>query len=231
MHSSNADSSRVEQLAELNKIKPDLGPLRTAIQELQAASIALDVEKVKAEKNFRRILRKLEKGHGRFSLTRIFKRAIRWFKHQLGFKEHACHDSDRPHPKPRGHFRFGRYFGWKKEQEERKGPHIPRKFIEAAKRVQRANKKLSTFEKGFISTGGLTQREWYKHLGTAPGRNLGEDNCKILRTSLIKYVGYGATTLPGLTEAITLDKNVTYAQFEAGRLEALITSLAKSLSE
>ncbi|KZT43059.1 Zn-dependent exopeptidase [Sistotremastrum suecicum HHB10207 ss-3] len=204
---------KVEQLAELNKIKPDLGPLRTAIQELQVASIALDVEKVKAEKNFRRLLKKIQKGHGRFPLSRTFKRVIRWFKQKLGFKEHSCHESKKNYLMEHSKFRFGRYFGWKKEQEEKGG--IPRKFIEAAKRIQRANKKLSSFEKGFISTGGLTKREWYKHLGTAPGRNL----------------GYGATTLPGLTEAITLDKNVTQAQYEAGRLEALITSLAESLGE
>ena len=41
------------------------------------------------------------------------------------------------------------------------------------KRVQRVNKKLSGFEGGFISSGGIVDREWYKHLGVAPGKWLG----------------------------------------------------------
>ena len=46
-------------------------------------------------------------------------------------------------------------------------------FIEIARRVQRTNAKLTGFEKGFISTEGIKDREWYKHLGVAPGKWLG----------------------------------------------------------
>ena len=49
-----------------------------------------------------------------------------------------------------------------------------RKFIKAAKRVKAANKKLSSFERGFISKEGIKDREWYKHLGVAPGKLLGK---------------------------------------------------------
>jgi N-acetylated-alpha-linked acidic dipeptidase len=42
-----------------------------------------------------------------------------------------------------------------------------------------------------------------------------------------KWLGYGATTLPGLTEAITIDKNSTLAQVEAKRVQSLIHTLAK----
>lgn len=56
-------------------------------------------------------------------------------------------------------------------------PHLPRfpirRFIKAAKRVSRANKKLIAFERGFISETGLKDREWYRHLGVAPGKWLG----------------------------------------------------------
>jgi N-acetylated-alpha-linked acidic dipeptidase len=38
--------------------------------------------------------------------------------------------------------------------------------------------------------------------------------------------GYGATTFPALTEAITYDRNITLVQHEASRLENLITDLA-----
>lgn len=52
--------------------------------------------------------------------------------------------------------------------------HFPiRKFIRAAKRIQRVNKKLASFEQGFLSKDGIKDREWYLHLGVAPGKNLG----------------------------------------------------------
>ena len=49
-----------------------------------------------------------------------------------------------------------------------------RKLIKVANRVRRANRKLVTFERGFIDEEGLSGREWYKHLGVAPGYWLGE---------------------------------------------------------
>ncbi|KAI9056504.1 Zn-dependent exopeptidase [Trametes sanguinea] len=84
---------------------------------------------------------------------------------------------------------------------------------EAVKRVQKANAKLIGFERGFISEEGLEGREWYKHLGVAPG----------------KWLGYGATTLPAVTEALTIEKNVTLAEREALRLASLIDRLTQTL--
>ena len=78
--------------------------------------------------------------------------------------------------------------------------------------VRKLNKKLQTFEQGMISNQGLKGREWYKHLGTAPGR----------------WLGYGATTLPGVTEAITLD-NGQGLEGEAKRLGSHIDALARHL--
>lgn len=53
------------------------------------------------------------------------------------------------------------------------------------------NRRAKLFETGFLAQDGkgLAGRDFYKHLGVAPGR----------------YLGYGATTFPGLTESITLD--------------------------
>lgn len=48
-----------------------------------------------------------------------------------------------------------------------------RKFRRAARKVSKANKKLIGFERGFLSDDGLPGREWYKHLGVAPGKWLG----------------------------------------------------------
>ena len=66
---------------------------------------------------------------------------------------------------------------WLKKLLENIFKHVPatpvKKFIEAAQRVQRANAKLVAFERGFISEDGIKEREWYKHLGVAPGKWLG----------------------------------------------------------
>ena len=46
--------------------------------------------------------------------------------------------------------------------------------MKAIERVQAVNHKLIAFERGFISKEGIKDREWYKHLGVAPGKWLGE---------------------------------------------------------
>ncbi|CDO73739.1 hypothetical protein BN946_scf185015.g67 [Trametes cinnabarina] len=92
-----------------------------------------------------------------------------------------------------------------------KGP--VRRFIKAAQRVQRANAKLVAFERGFISEEGIEGREWYRHLGVAPG----------------KWLGYGATTLPSVTEALTFEKNATLAEQEASRVAALLDKLTETI--
>ncbi|OCH94335.1 Zn-dependent exopeptidase [Obba rivulosa] len=88
------------------------------------------------------------------------------------------------------------------------------KFVKAAKRVQTVNAKLVAFERGFISEGGIKDREWYRHLVVAPG----------------KWLGYGATTLPAVTEALTFDNNVTMAEAESHRVADLIDKLADVIS-
>ena len=48
-------------------------------------------------------------------------------------------------------------------------------------------------------------------------------SCRVIFVlSLIDFVGYGATTLPALTEALTIDHNVTLAAEEATRLVDMI---------
>ena len=55
----------------------------------------------------------------------------------------------------------------------RKPDRLPPKLIKAAKAVRKINKKLASFERGFIHEGGIKDREWYRHLGVAPGKWLG----------------------------------------------------------
>ena len=97
--------------------------------------------------------------------------------------------------------------------KEKKLPFPIRRFIKAAQRVGRANKKLIAFERGFISKEGIKEREWYKHLGVAPG----------------KWLGYGATTFPALTEAVVYEKNVEAINEEAGRLRTLLEALSEKI--
>ncbi|KZT02146.1 Zn-dependent exopeptidase [Laetiporus sulphureus 93-53] len=87
-------------------------------------------------------------------------------------------------------------------------------FIKAAQRMEKVNVKLKAFEAGFISEEGINEREWYKHLVVAPG----------------KYLGYGATMLPAITEALTLEKNITLAEIEAKRVSKLIDNLAQTIA-
>jgi N-acetylated-alpha-linked acidic dipeptidase len=102
--------------------------------------------------------------------------------------------------------RIGRYPGWLEEQEQ-EGAYglameagaevhlllgvdsghsaLPRKFPlgkfkSLVRRVRAANRKLTAFERGFISKEGIKEREWYRHLGVAPGRWLGEHFSTIL---------------------------------------------------
>jgi hypothetical protein len=92
----------------------------------------------------------------------------------------------------------------------KKGPL--QKVFKAAQAVRRVNAKLAGFERGFIHVDGIKDREWFRHLGVAPG----------------KWLGYGATTFPALTEALD-EKNLTLATGEAKRLVKLVHDLAKFL--
>lgn len=45
----------------------------------------------------------------------------------------------------------------------------------------------------------------------------------------MRIKGYGATTLPALTESLTFDKNTTLAEAEARRLQKLISKLTEEI--
>ncbi len=46
---------------------------------------------------------------------------------------------------------------------------------------------------------------------------------------MVLFAGYGATTLPSITEALTFDGNATLAELEASRVEALLDRLAEAI--
>ncbi|KPV73187.1 uncharacterized protein RHOBADRAFT_38815 [Rhodotorula graminis WP1] len=86
----------------------------------------------------------------------------------------------------------------------------------AAHGLRKVNAALRGFERGFLGDEeGLQGREWYRHLGVAPGR----------------WLGYGATTLPGLAEALTLDGDVDRAKVEVERLEKAFKTILRGLEK
>ncbi|KAK0190885.1 Zn-dependent exopeptidase [Armillaria mellea] len=187
----------------------DFGILRLAISKLQAASEALDEEKEDAEKaskndldTFKELLGQLPSfpPSGR-AICRLrspfYTRVSNWIKGVFGVPPLELAE----------------------QQSTTTTTDIPKippifEFLKAQRRVIKANKKLISFERGFISEDGIKGREWFKHLGVAPG----------------KYLGYGATTLPALTEALSIDKNVSLAKEETYRLASLLNTLADNIT-
>ncbi|TKY86255.1 hypothetical protein EX895_005080 [Sporisorium graminicola] len=131
--------------------------------------------------------------------------AARHFEHQ---KVHLKQKLVRLAEKYRKHPRHKNQHHANKHGDEKVGKDIWKVLVE----IRQLNKKLQTFEQNLIDQKGLKGREWYKHLGTAPGR----------------WLGYGATTFPGVTEAITLDKGEGLED-EARRLGQHIEALAHHL--
>lgn len=90
--------------------------------------------------------------------------------------------------------------------------NLERRLWSVMHKLHRANVRLRDFERGFIDKAGLRGRTWYRHVGVAPGR----------------WLGYGATTFPGVTEAFTLD-NGDHAAEEVERLIVRLRSIARRL--
>ncbi|KIM91173.1 hypothetical protein PILCRDRAFT_811678 [Piloderma croceum F 1598] len=211
---------QVENIASTASISFNFTALRKAINSLQSASAILDDEKENAEKSFKDLLHKLHKKH--VSCQHFyFRPVIDWIKklfgihprHKQGHRHHNCEAGDCMD------VAFDKADIGLADMHKSQSlihPHhgspgcLICKLIKAAKRVRKANQKLVAFERGFISKEGIRNREWYKHLGVAPGL----------------WLGYGATTLPGLTEALTIEKNMTLVQHEACRLTDLLQRLS-----
>ncbi|KAH9948355.1 Zn-dependent exopeptidase [Amylocystis lapponica] len=227
-----------EQLASTTSLDLDFTSLHESLHALRAASEALDAEKTNAEHTLRRLLRRLAK-HA--LIKRKLRRMLCSLKRVFGIEcgpGGASHHRAHP-PAAQGAAwravkpRIGRAPARAAEQRAREGRSAgkcglrdsgargeleghggpSRRIAEAVRRVRAVNRKLVAFERGLIHGDGIKDREWYRHLGVAPG----------------KWLGYGATTLPALTESITLERNATMAKYEAGRLKALMDKLAVEL--
>ncbi|KAM6496046.1 Zn-dependent exopeptidase [Amanita muscaria] len=205
---------KVEELSQDLPIVTDFGSLRKSIKDLQAASFKLDGEKVAAEKLLRKLLHKLLKKQRSHRCTKLVNRV----KNLLNISPDR-RDTEAPSTDIIDHV-WGRIYSDILATQDGdidfpphgRPPHW-QEFIKAVKRVREVNKRLIAFERGFISEDGIKDREWYRHLGVAPG----------------KWLGYGATTLPGLTESLTIEKNGTLAQYEADRLIQLLDELSRTI--
>ncbi|KAG8988073.1 hypothetical protein FRB90_002974 [Tulasnella sp. 427] len=193
--------------------------LEKAVHSVQDASQELDHFKVKAVKRLERAIKDLEKhgekerhcAHSRWTMP------ARWIRKIFGAHTHHEHRHHEVVPAPRfglaasdstpssltGKDGFGKH----------KLPKRVRRVMKAAQAVVAINKKLSSFERGFIDPEGIKDREWYRNLVVAPG----------------KWTGYGATTFPALSEAIEIEKNATLVEYEIKRLNTLLVKLADNL--
>lgn len=193
---------RVEGLAEKSPVgsQVDFDQLRRSLLGLQEASLRLDREKLRAHWQLKRALWKLRhRSTIRHKLRKVYCKIRRWFGKKCHKKHGHKHEHEHeitprvPYNLIRGneHVKFkpriGRLPGWIEEQREQMGshchsrhklgfghcPHSRKEVIRAAEHVHDVNKRLSKFEQGFISEGGIKDREWYRHLGVAPGKWLG----------------------------------------------------------
>ena len=197
---------------------PDLQRVRDAVLKVQHASAKLDVEKLGAEEAFRKAMQNIPRGwfdHG------IVRRIKIWIKRLLAI---GSPESDNVELEFSALHTLSTLSAFT-EQSPCKGSLCD--LIRAAIRVKKVNQKLSLFERGFISEGGIKDREWFRHLGVAPGKYLGESSSSLgEKHSLNMSIGYGAATLPALSEAILYEKNATLVEHEVIRLTTLLTQLA-----
>ncbi|ODN82116.1 hypothetical protein L202_02423 [Cryptococcus amylolentus CBS 6039] len=195
---------KVENVAKSSSLssKIDFAPLTSAIKSAQHASTGLDKDRHDALKKLQKLL-----GEGKHTSSSMLSRAA----HRCGWQ--ATPGTELQHMPT-----------WDDESESGfPHPRLPfplptpgriHKIKEVLEEIRVINKKLQYFELDFISENGIKEREWYRHKGTAPGL----------------WLGYGATTFPALTEAITIDHSAKLAQKEADELTQIITKIAKHLS-
>lgn len=177
----------MEELAASSAASLNLVPLRAAIKSLQFASLEFDAEKLEAERVLKRLIgkwqKRLQRQHKRKNgcFRRFMRRlrgcfAIETSAQMDGRLEkdgadagvHRNHDEANVEGGKWPHLPTPHWPHW-----PRKPRHPPRKLIEAAKAVRKINQKLASFERGFIHEAGIKDREWYRHLGVAPGKWLG----------------------------------------------------------
>ncbi|WRT66400.1 uncharacterized protein IL334_003356 [Kwoniella shivajii] len=181
--------------------------LSKSIESIQESSIKLDTERVEVLEKLRKLLPKPKSEKKRSFISRLFnKKCSSHNQEDLDIQIQTWESAERT------------------ELELPRLPHLPIPRLPSPDKIKEIkkvlgeirviNKKLQKFEYGFISTDGLKDREWYKHKVTAPGL----------------WLGYGATTFPAITEALTIDHSSDLAQKEVDQLAEMLNTVAQKLS-
>lgn len=183
---------RVEGLAAASSADVNFAPLRAAIRSLQFASLKLDAEKHVAERVLRGHLRKWRKEHKRkYGYPERFIRLIKdlFTEESNDVAESTPQIADELGLSSLPDFELGNDHevdiiaqNWPRLPLPRRPKHpdsLPPKLIEALKVVRKINQKLVSFERGFIHEDGIKDREWYRHLGVAPGKWLGKTSVHV----------------------------------------------------
>lgn len=177
----------------------DLVPLGDAIKDLAAASAELDAERVELIDKLRAALPERPPRSYGQRLAHAFGLAPCPHAEAAELAKMAVFDDKHPDVAPAA----------------KPSPHLPnwKGIAKTLKAIRKVNVKLRDFESGFIAEQGIKDREWYRHKGVAPG----------------KWLGYGSTTFPALTEAITIEEDPELAQKDANELVELIGGIAKGI--
>ncbi|KAL1406998.1 Vacuolar protein sorting-associated protein 70 [Vanrija albida] len=177
----------------------DLAPLGDAITDLAAASAGLDAEREDLLAKLRKALPEHAPRSYGQALAHAFGLAPCPHAQAAAWAKMAVWDDAAPDATPAA----------------KPSPHGPnwKEIKKTLKAIRRVNVKLRDFESGFIAEEGIKDREWYRHKGVAPG----------------KWLGYGSTTFPALTEAITIEKDEALAQKDANELVELIGGIARGI--
>ncbi|KAG8860116.1 hypothetical protein FRB96_004139 [Tulasnella sp. 330] len=220
---------KVQKVASLRNITVEFSPLYKAIHQVAKASVKLDKSKARAVHKLEKAIADLKKHQmereeaHKACATRSWRKTREWIKSVFGVESSPNRRSVHGHPsqktleKESGHKydHHHHHHGHEHDEEQKKHkiPKVIRRVMKAAEVVISHNKKLSSFEQGFISEEGIKDREWYRNLVVAPG----------------KWTGYGATTFPALSEAIEVERNATLANHEVERLSNMLHHLADNL--
>jgi N-acetylated-alpha-linked acidic dipeptidase len=149
----------------------DLTVIRYVITDLTLASIELDAEKVAAEKEFTKLLSQLPKFPRRHGRRRGFaQHFVNFIKRVFGVAPHNWHRGGLHIPAAWEEYLDAQFAT---DRSNLDNPHLPRvppifKFIKAAKRVTKVNKKLAAFERRFLSSEGIKGRGRFLSLVVPP---------------------------------------------------------------
>lgn len=207
---------KVKTSASELSVDADFSGLEKAIISVQDASQELDRVKAKAVKRLEKAIEDLEKHKKRHCTHSRWAKPANWVRKMFGVHKHHEHRHHDAAAAPRfGLAAADRTPAAVEEDgfDKHKLPKRVRRVMKAAQAVIAINKKLSSFERGFINSEGIKDREWYRNLVVAPG----------------KWTGYGATTFPALSEAIEIEKNATLVEHEIQRLRIQLVHLADKL--